>query len=126
MRLSQSTSEDYPGQQELTTRERIILLEASKLNGHLFPPWHGPPSPDELRASLSNDIDDLSLSSEQTAVCDGWLRAFSTGGRHHPPSMTSKSPIDLVQDIAADCSIVASLCAASARIALNQSDVPST
>ena len=28
---------------ELTTREKIVLLEASKLHGSRFPPWTSPP-----------------------------------------------------------------------------------
>lgn len=32
-------------QRELTTREKIVLLEASKLHGSRFPPWTSPPNP---------------------------------------------------------------------------------
>lgn len=33
---------------ELTKREQIILLEGSKLNGFIFPPWKAPPEPAEF------------------------------------------------------------------------------
>ena len=33
---------------ELTTREKIILLEASKLHSARFPPWTSPPLPSEF------------------------------------------------------------------------------
>ena len=39
-------------ERELTTREKIILLEASKLHGSRFPPWTSPP--------ISSDFDLLS------------------------------------------------------------------
>ena len=29
---------------ELTTREKIILLEGSRMHGSIFPPWTSPPS----------------------------------------------------------------------------------
>lgn len=32
----------------LSKREQIILLEGSKLNGFIFPPWSGPPNPREF------------------------------------------------------------------------------
>ena len=35
-------------ERELTTREKIILLEASKLHGARFPPWTSPPLPSEF------------------------------------------------------------------------------
>lgn len=33
---------------ELTTREKIILLENSRLHGCIFPPWKTPPDPSEF------------------------------------------------------------------------------
>lgn len=33
---------------QLSTREQIIILEGSKLNGFIFPPWKCPPDPDEF------------------------------------------------------------------------------
>lgn len=32
----------------LSTREHIIILEGSRLNGFVFPPWKGPPDPGEF------------------------------------------------------------------------------
>ena len=42
-------------ERELTTREKIILLEVSKLHGSRFPPWTSPP--------LSSDFEQLSSQS---------------------------------------------------------------
>lgn len=33
---------------ELSTREKIILLETSKLHGDIFPPWQTAPDPSEF------------------------------------------------------------------------------
>lgn len=33
---------------QLTTREKIILLEGSKLHGTVFPPWQSPPEASEF------------------------------------------------------------------------------
>ena len=115
--------EEYSSKRGLTTREKIILLEASKLNGHVFPPWQAPPGLRDFDVPPLKDVENMSLSKQQTMVFDGWRRAFSIAGHHHAPVMVTSESIDLVQDITTDCSIVASLCAASARIASDQSDV---
>ena len=119
-----SVPEACSGKRGLTTREKIILLEASKLNGHVFPPWQASPGPKDFDVPPLKDVQNMSLSKQQNMVFDGWRRAFSIGGHHHAPVMIPSKSIDLVQDITTDCSIVASLCAASARIAFDQSDVP--
>lgn len=38
-------------ERELTTREKIILLEVSKLHGSLFPPWTSPPLSSDFEQS---------------------------------------------------------------------------
>lgn len=40
---------------ELSTREQIILLEGSRLNGFVFPPWKGPPEPCEFELKDGQD-----------------------------------------------------------------------
>ena len=65
---------------------------------------------------------ELELSEDQRETFAGWRRPTETFGRprdgHHqiePVTMTAINPIDLVQDITTDCSVVASLCAGTAR-----------
>ncbi len=65
------------------------------------------------------------LSNSQREVFDGWkrpeelfyqLRArFQAGNAELRLSMNSNSTVDLVQDITTDCSVIASLCAGTAR-----------
>ena len=67
----------------------------------------------------------MELSDAQREIFAGWRRPHETFGR--PPetqlqeisrdefSMTTVNEIDLVQDITTDCSVVASLCAGTAR-----------
>lgn len=69
----------------------------------------------------------------QKKIFNGWQRpekAFPLPSLQQPdifsesmPTMTSKNSIDLVQDIATDCSVVASLCADAARVELGHSKV---
>lgn len=57
----------------------------------------------------------FSLSAEQESIFSGWRRPEQTfDGQEGPESniMTATSEIDLAQDLATDCSVVASLCAA--------------
>ncbi|KAL6715719.1 cysteine protease [Lecanora helva] len=111
----------------LTTREKIILMEGSKLNGNVFPPWTNP-SPSEFEMPRYEDARDLSIGDEQSESFDGWRRPVgdlrkSSHEDDSAPVMTAREPIDLVQDITTDCSVVASLCAISARLAAGRSDV---
>lgn len=114
---------------KLTTREEIILLEGSKLNGFVFPPWREDPSPEEFTVKEGQvpfvDSQLLKLSSLQLNTFAGWKRpseAFSgidilQDDVRLPtqPTMQREEKIDLVQDMTSDCSVVASLCAVSAR-----------
>ncbi len=115
---------------KLSTRENIIILEGSKLNGFIFKPWTSAPSADEF--SLQNgqepftDSSPLPLSPDQLETFGGWKRAddaISTSNHHtHDQSssdevvMHSDEPMDLVQDLTSDCSVVASLCACTSRV----------
>lgn len=112
---------------ELTTREKIILLESSKLDGYVYPPWTSP-NASEFDTSEFIDAGVLSLSTVQLEVLDDWRRAADIFKATHPGldltlTMVADKTIDLVQDVTTDCSIVASLCAASARLTLGKSDV---
>ena len=111
-----------------STAEKIILLRASKLNGFTFPEWEGPPKPSQfemrLDRKLFQDSSDLSLSEMQLDIFKGWKRPsealpppawYPVESRRMAPVMDAESETDLVQDAATDCSVVASLCADSAR-----------
>jgi calpain-7 len=122
--LKQPTSK-----RKLTTREEIILLEGSKLNGFVFLPWKEDPPPEEFvlkeDQGLFVDSPSLQLSPLQLKTFAGWKRpreAFAgidllQDGLKLPtePTMRRSKKIDLVQDMTSDCSVVASLCAGSAR-----------
>jgi len=79
----------------------------------------------ELVSNSHRDTAELRLSSSQMEVFDGWKRpadVFSTptlgvkdGDTERGPTMVSHAKVDLVQDITTDCSVVASLCAGTAR-----------
>ncbi|KAL1970516.1 hypothetical protein VTN77DRAFT_4160 [Rasamsonia byssochlamydoides] len=109
---------------KLSTREEIILLEGAKLNGFLFPPWTGAPNPKEFELEHGGtkfiDKPDLTLSSCQQEVFAGWKRPHellaANGSSTATPTMVGSGVVDLVQDITTDCSVVASLCAATARV----------
>ena len=73
---------------------------------------------------MTSDTHDLSLSPYQQQFFQGWVRAIDAvpppslcpNGRDGiGPLMSSSRSIDLVQDAASDCSVVASLCAGVAR-----------
>jgi calpain-7 len=114
---------------KLTTRENIIILEGSKLNGFVFKPWKEAPSPEDFELqegeSLFVDIAELPLSPCQLRSFAGWKRPkealgrieISQDGRLLPtePVMGKVGRVDLVQDMTSDCSVVASLCAATSR-----------
>ncbi|KAF2144597.1 uncharacterized protein K452DRAFT_356752 [Aplosporella prunicola CBS 121167] len=112
----------------LSTSEQILLLKGSRLNGQTYPPWKGDPEPSEFTLDYDEgpftDKAILNLSSHQLASFDGWRRAkdalppptWFPGKRDGlGPIMSANHSIDLVQDAATDCSVVASLCAGVAR-----------
>ncbi|KAK2773920.1 cysteine protease [Onygenales sp. PD_12] len=112
----------------LSNREQIILLEDSKLNGFVFPPWSSEPDPREFEleedSEYFTDNCNLPLSTLQYEIFDGWKRPSEmlgavdtvSGGNGANPMMESTQPVDLVQDVTTDCSVVASLCAAISRV----------
>ncbi|KKZ60168.1 hypothetical protein EMCG_05090 [[Emmonsia] crescens] len=112
----------------LSNREQIILLEDSKLNGFVFPPWSAVPDAREFELEedgvLFTDLCDLPLSELQCEIFNGWKRPSeilcageaNDGGDSPSSVMRSIHPIDLVQDVTTDCSVVASLCAAISQV----------
>jgi hypothetical protein len=74
---------------------------------------------------INRDPTDLELSEAQREIFAGWRRPHETFRRppespdqeidHGGFSMLATNEIDLVQDITSDCSVVASLCAGTAR-----------
>ncbi|KAJ5688618.1 Peptidase C2 calpain domain III [Penicillium macrosclerotiorum] len=108
---------------KLTTREQIIVLEGAKLNGFIFPPWQRPPEAAEFDKSFI-DSPDLHLSECQTKIFAGWKRpsdllharnAANETQDAVQPVMSVTGTTDLVQDVLTDCSVIASLCAATSR-----------
>lgn len=113
----------------LTTREKIILLESSKLNGTMFRQWTT--NPDNQSFELKDvqelfvDLFEYSLSETQLKHFDGWQRPrialsrieiFKDGQMlPNEATMEKLGDWDLVQDVAPDCSVVASFCVGAAR-----------
>ena len=106
----------------VTTRESIILLEGSKLHRALFPPW-----PDE-ECTISSDqprsvqaFEDefpFTLSEAQLQDFRSWAptsQIIDELGHQTGSKLVEKRTLDLFQDLTSDCSVVASLCAITAR-----------
>ncbi|KAK2882700.1 hypothetical protein FQN49_000099 [Arthroderma sp. PD_2] len=101
-----------------SNREQIILLENSKLNGFVFPPWSATAIPDpgefqvDEEGGLFLDISELQICPVQREIFDGWKRPSEIMGHHTTgaPILLGPNPMDLVQDVTTDCSVVASLC----------------
>ncbi|RAK91706.1 calpain-like protease PalBory [Aspergillus costaricaensis CBS 115574] len=112
---------------KLTTREEIVLLESAKLNGFIFPPWKNAPGPEDFEKGVEGiftDKPDLHLSKQQRRILAGWERPSELLSKHangihglksRMPVMSVSGTTDLVQDMLTDCSVVASLCAATSR-----------
>ncbi|PPJ57684.1 hypothetical protein CBER1_00142 [Cercospora berteroae] len=115
---------------KLSTREKIIVTKAGFLNGVKFPEWSSDPSPKEFELADGEDLffdeaSELPLSEFQEDVLDSWKRPqdalpppswFQGDKSNLGPTMGFFRNIDLVQDAATDCSVVASLCAGVARV----------
>ncbi|KAK7549691.1 hypothetical protein IWX49DRAFT_313447 [Phyllosticta citricarpa] len=115
-------------QRPLPTAEQIILYKASSVNGSVFPPWKDAPQPEEFSLGEGNErFSDHTLfrfSNDQLNSLDNWMPAADAlpppawypGGKGlGGPTMQAETQIDLVQDAATDCSVVASLCSIVAR-----------
>ena len=74
-----------------------------------------------LHVDIARDPADLKLSDAQREIFAGWRRPYEwTSPSEHADNgreaaMFAGEDIDLVQDITTDCSVVASLCAGTAR-----------
>ena len=79
----------------------------------------------QVVSDSNRDTPELPLSSSQMEVFDGWKRpeeimlqpsiGVEDSNIGLGPTMVSHANVDLVQDITTDCSVVASLCAGTAR-----------
>ncbi|KAK0736925.1 hypothetical protein B0T21DRAFT_383020 [Apiosordaria backusii] len=108
--------------------ERTILYRSSKLHGLTFPPWTANSEARIFSGTCANaepgryiDPTPFSLSAEQQAIFAGWKRPSELipGVDESNPEwmMIAENEIDLAQDLATDCSVVASLCAAAPHLA---------
>lgn len=121
---------EYPvSTRQLTKREQIIILEGSKLNGAVFKPWTKAPLDEEF--VLKNDTEyfqdtfEYSLSETQLKHFAEWKRPRDALANVYVKrdenqllnevTMVTKGKWDMVQDVAPDCSVVASLCVGAAR-----------
>ena len=108
---------------ELTTREKILVLEGSRLRGSIFPPWVTSPSESEFVGSaIYQDETYFHLSHDQSEAMAGWRRCHEiddpesiVSDESNKACLADMTTLDLVQDITTDCSVVASLCAIVAR-----------
>ena len=115
----------------LSTREKIIVLEGSRLNGCVFAPWSSDPGSSDfaVESPHSRYIDDTHfiLSHSQAESLDDWRSPEEILGKLLRRSLVLKGQtqktLDLVQDITTDCSVVASLCAITSRTARGHQDL---
>ena len=67
-------------------------------------------------SNLHSDNVELPLSAVQLDIFDAWRRPRELLEHSHTtPTMPAHDKVDLVQDVTTDCSVVASLCAVTAR-----------
>ncbi|CZR54470.1 related to calpain-like protease palBory [Phialocephala subalpina] len=103
----------------ISKREEIILLESSKLHGFIFPQWKSDPDDSAFIEKSSTakytEPANLILSDAQKEIFDDWRRPYESTRDQDESLMNPVKDIDLVQDITTDCSVVASLCAGTAR-----------
>ena len=126
--------------QELSKKDKILILKGSKFGGNKFPPWSRSPGvkdfdeiPDKivlhepLHKSITPTAKELTLSQEHLQHFQSWARAVNVipppsllQVGTSSPSMISEKPFDLIQDVGVDCSVVASICALIARVEIGQ------
>jgi hypothetical protein len=78
---------------------------------------------------VGRETPDLTLSSNQQNVFAGWKRPhelLASLSSTATPTMVGSGVVDLVQDITTDCSVVASLCAATSRAERGHHKVPAS
>ncbi|KAH8880751.1 cysteine proteinase [Thozetella sp. PMI_491] len=122
---------------QLSTAEKTVVLKSSKLHGKVFRPWDTPPDPTAFSISSGGDggpvfVDDtiFSLSEEQKEIFAGWKRPVdisslmgSLGSNGPDNLMVANGECDLAQDLATDCSVVASLAAAMRHLGPQKSSL---
>jgi hypothetical protein len=116
----------------LSKKEQILILKASRFRGNKFPPWTRNPGSQDFDGSSQSVIPedglgDLTLSKEHLEHFREWNRAEkampppSLAGEHGDfPTMIPEKPLDLIQDVGADCSVVASICAVMTKLDIGQ------
>jgi calpain-7 len=123
---------------KLPVSEQKILWLSSLVNGHKFPPWTR--MPDSTDFALQHNAEpfwegyDLNLSPHQREYFSEWARSINAlppptwfADREGMfPTMSSAKQVDLVQDTALDCSVVASLCAETSRVEKGYSSILSS
>ena len=132
---------EYPAStRRLTKREQIILLEGSKLNGAIFKPWTKAPADEEFVLSddknLFTDEFEYSLSETQLKHFAAWKRprdalahiniSKDDDSMPNEVTMMRQGSWDMVQDVAPDCSVVASMCVGAARAEKGHARVSAT
>jgi calpain-7 len=65
----------------------------------------------EIESNVDSEPADLNLADAQKQIFGGWKRPSDAGNG----TLMAADDVDLVQDITTDCSVVASLCAGTAR-----------
>lgn len=118
----------------LSTGEEIIIWKASKLHGSIFHPWPAQPSlPQVPPGSKYEDPTSFHMSVKQAKILKDWQRAGEMPGKSLNGCLWTSildakrlKPLDLVQDVTTDCSVVASLCAITSRTERGFPDVFST
>lgn len=105
----------------LSKGEEIIIWKASKLHGSIFHPWPAQPFlPQVPRGCKYEDDTSFHMSVAQAKMLKDWQRpdempGSSLNGWLSFRDSNRPKPLDLVQDVTTDCSVVASLCAITSR-----------
>ncbi|KAH6890297.1 hypothetical protein B0T10DRAFT_315346 [Thelonectria olida] len=123
----------HQSRQETQPQPDSLLNQSSRLHGNYFPPWTSNPAEDEFVLPPNKvtfaDNAVLTLSPKQEATFGGWktLRELypESDQTDDETFMGSVNGCDLVQDLTTDCSVVASLCAAT-RILTGRNSVLSS
>lgn len=107
----------------LSKGEEIIIWKASRLHGSIFHPWPARPSlPQVPRGCKYEDDTFFHMSITQAKMLKDWQRVGEIPGSSFNGCLWTglrdsnrPKPLDLVQDVTTDCSVVASLCAITSR-----------
>src|SRR6201999_1013055 len=114
---------------QISKKEQILILKGSKFGGNKFPPWSRTPGDTDFddapiksthHETLDTDVSitprarELTLSKDHLLHFQSWARADKAipppslaQGRSGSPTMILEKPLDLIQDVGVDCSVVA-------------------